>query len=145
MRIGLVRLKSAKELEVMFKHGGDHLWCKNWGEEHGDWRIEGKDAKLYFYEISHLLTPDQIRIVNHEEIAFGQLRRHRQGERYDKCDISFPGIICDGAPNPFGKRYRMIDGRHRMAKMINMKVTKSCYYVIEYAILKPFFIFHRTS
>jgi hypothetical protein len=54
---------------------------------------------------------------NHpERKKFGPRKMIKQ--RYKDADLSFPPIVADGAPNPCDKRYRMIDGSHRMAKMI---------------------------
>jgi|11_taG_2_1085331.scaffolds.fasta_scaffold02228_6 hypothetical protein len=110
--------------------------------EYGDWRIDNKYAELHLCKLAHLLT--ETKLIDHKEIAWKNLPCMSRGIRYDECDISCPGILSLDAPNPHGKKYRMIDGNHRMSKMTNMKVTESCYYIIEYAILKPFFIFHRT-
>lgn len=119
--------------------GGYHVCYHN--GEHGDWRVENKDADLYLPEIAHLLI--ETKTIDHEDIAWKNFPGKYEGIRYDECDISYPGIVCKDAPNPYGKKYRMIDGSHRMAKMTDMKVTKSCYYIIEYAILKQFITFRR--
>ena len=113
--------------------------CRH-GGENGDWRIDNRNAKLYLSKVIDLLSETQI--IDHEDIAWGmKVLKHSRGFRYDNCDISYPGIVCKDAPNPYGKKYRMIDGNHRMAKMTNMNITKSPYYVVEYAILKPYFIY----
>tara|TARA_B100000902_G_scaffold59877_1_gene67044 strand:- start:397 stop:801 length:405 start_codon:yes stop_codon:yes gene_type:complete len=122
----------ARQKEVIIR-------CRHCGEN-GDWRIDNRNAKLYLSKVIDLLSETQI--IEHEDIAWGmKVRKHWRGLRYDKCDISYPGIICKDAPNPYGKKYRLIDGNHRMAKMTNMNITKSPYYVVEYAILKPYFIY----
>ena len=142
MTIGIPAVPDGPEdLERMFRGRRSVLTLKDCGVN-GDWRIDGRKVKLHLYKISHLLTGDRLRTVDHEEIAWGKnLRKHRRGPRYDACDISFPGILCEGAPNPQGKKYLIVDGAHRMGKMDNMKITQSSFYVIEYAIIKPFFIY----
>ena len=52
-------------------------------------------------------------------------------ERYNACDINFPGILTEGQ-NPYNCRYRMIDGKHRIIKMNNMGIKESLFYVIDY-------------
>ena len=52
-------------------------------------------------------------------------------ERYNACDIKFPGILTEGQ-NPYGCRYRMIDSKHRIIKMKNMGIEESLFYVINY-------------
>jgi hypothetical protein len=63
--------------------------------------------------------------------------------RYIKCDISYPGIVVEDAPNPFSKKYRMIDGSHRMAKMLlETLIRESYFYVLTekefYSLLKNY-------
>jgi len=129
----------AKSLEHMFRRRGSNNKFRHYGTN-GDWRIDNRNAKLYLYKIAYLLTEPQI--IDHEEIAWGHLaRRHRRGLRYDECDISYPGIVCKDCPNPYGKKYSLIDGNHRMGKMTNMNITKSPFYIIEYAMMKPHLTF----
>ena len=124
------------DLEQMFRRKNSVLTLKP------EWGINNRKSELYLHKIAHLLTPDRLRIVHHEDIAWAHyLSKNREGTRYDKCDISYPGIVCEGAPNIYDKKYLLIDGAHRMGKMDHMKITESSFYVIEYAILRPFFIF----
>ena len=53
---------------------------------------------------------------NPERKKFGPGKTIKQ--RYKDADLSFPPIVADGVVNPCNRRYRMIDGSHRMAKMI---------------------------
>ena len=53
------------------------------------------------------------------------------GLRYLKCDIKYPCIVLNNAVNPHGKKYRLIDGKHRMAKMRKQGITSSEFYVLE--------------
>jgi len=38
-------------------------------------------------------------------------------ERYRQACPLVPGIVTEGAPNPCGARYRMLDGRHRICNL----------------------------
>ena len=128
-------MTNVKDIEQMFRRKGSCVRFRHCGVN-GDWRIDNKDAKLYPHKIAYLLTETQI--IDHEEIAWGSNNlKHRRGLRYDKCDISYPGIVCKDCPNPYGRKYRLIDGNHRMGKMTNMNITKSPFYIIEYAMMKP--------
>ena len=119
--------------------------------EYGDWRIDGKSANLDLSNISHLLKETEI--IDHKEIGWKGMHLPSDfstseclccnGERYEKCDISYSGILAKNAPNPYNKKYRMIDGKHRIAKMREMGITKSSYYVLEYAIIKAFLKFNE--
>lgn len=44
--------------------------------------------------------------------------------RYISANISLPAIVCEGMKNPLNKRYRLLDGRHRLLKSIN---NQECY------------------
>lgn len=130
---------------------GFHTACMS--EEYGDWRLLDvrlfNDLILNLLDIKHLLTDDRIKIIEHKDI--GWKGRHLDakrsgseciccgGERYRDCDPRFPGIIADGGPNPYNKRYRMIDGKHRISKLCNTGVKKSPFYVLDFKEIKPFF------
>ena len=53
---------------------------------------------------------------NPERKKFGPGKTIKQ--RYKDADLSFSPIVADGVVNPCNRRYRMIDGSHRMAKMV---------------------------
>jgi hypothetical protein len=53
---------------------------------------------------------------NPERKKFGPGKMIKQ--RYKDADLSFPPIVADGVMNPCNRKYRMIDGSHRMAKMV---------------------------
>ena len=123
-------------------------------EDYGDWRINPSFKMILdLDDIKHLLTDDRIQIIKHKDI--GWKGRHLDGkrsgseciccdgERYRDCDPRFPGIIVDGAPNPYNKRYRMIDGKHRISKLCNTGIKKSPFYVLKFEEVKPFFEIDR--
>ena len=90
---------------------------------HGDWRIGGKQ---YLLPVKVIL--DYIKTTNKtatqvclNDIGWKGLNTKDTdslSQRYHKCDISFPGVIVEGAENPYLKKYRMIDGCHRIRKII---------------------------
>lgn len=50
------------------------------------------------------------------------------GDRYQQADLKFPGIVVENMYNPYNKQYRLIDGRHRLLKTINLgEVHFNCY------------------
>ena len=51
-------------------------------------------------------------------------------ERYLKANYSLPGILAHDVKNPYNKKYRMVDGGHRMAKMVAETDIKQSYYYI---------------
>ena len=119
------------------------LTCKHRGVN-GDWRIDNKNAKLRLREIAHLVSESEIYTLDHNDIAWVSHRRTGTGDRrYDQCDVLCPGIVAKDAPNPYGKKYRLLDGAHRMSKMIDMGITRSRFHVIEFAMVRPFFTFFK--
>ena len=99
---------------------------------------------LYMRDICDLLTDDKIQTVELQDIAWPSKHYHphntgenchcckeRPSLRYLNANITLPGILVEGAPNPYGNRYRMIDGRHRIMKMLNMGIKSSQIYVLD--------------
>ena len=56
------------------------------------------------------------------------------------CDLKYPPIIAYNAPNPFNNNYRMIDGRHRIQKLLLNGLTESLFYVFDFDELRPYII-----
>ncbi|CAN5232161.1 hypothetical protein BH24PSE2_BH24PSE2_18030 [soil metagenome] len=52
-------------------------------------------------------------------------------QRYRNCDVSQPGIVAENAANPCEKRYRLLDGNHRVHKLIASGATTHRFYVLE--------------
>ena len=99
-----------------------------------NWQIhDGKDQLVRLAPLWEYIREMEPEFIDHADISWkGELKPHLQkGERYDRADIRFPGIVVLGAPNPSKKKYRLIDGAHRMAKMkLETSLQKSQYYVI---------------
>tara|TARA_R100000458_G_scaffold1906_1_gene1575 strand:- start:94 stop:516 length:423 start_codon:yes stop_codon:yes gene_type:complete len=111
----------------------------------GDWRINGKDYFIDSKDLEQYLIEDNLQTIKHEDIAWISMNVTEgidetctccNGSRYEKCDIKYPGILSLHAPNPYSKKYRMIDGRHRMMKMRKLGITESQFYVISFEELK---------
>ncbi len=60
------------------------------------------------------------------------------GRRYRRADPRFPGILIDGGENPDGLRYRLIDGKHRMHKMLERRLEEAPFLVVSVAEVTPF-------
>ena len=107
---------------------------------YGDWTVNGVSTIIHLLDIQHLLTEDKLQEVSFDEIAFkgkhftnlrGPMCLCCDGARYYSAQIKFPGIIVEGMENPYGSRYRMIDGKHRIEKMIDSGKTSSVFYVLQ--------------
>ena len=51
------------------------------------------------------------------------------GKRVINADITYPGLLLDGITNYSGKRYRSMDGSHRIQKMVYYGYTHAPCYV----------------
>ena len=107
-------------------------WC-NIDPTYGDWRIDGKEYVLHLERIKKYLKKESKKLVKFSEIGYKgkDMNPCLVEERYNACDIKFPGILTEGQ-NPYGCRYRMIDGKHRIIKMKDMGMTESLFYIIDY-------------
>ena len=107
-------------------------WC-NIDPTYGDWRIDGKEYVLHLERIKSLLKKESKKLIKFSEIGHKgkDMNPSLAEERYNACDIKFPGILTEGQ-NPYGCKYRMIDGKHRIIKMKNMGMTESLFYIIDY-------------
>jgi len=114
---------------------------------YGDWNIGNEVSLIHLKDLEPYLTEDNLQTIKHEEI--GWKGRHLtegieedclccNGNRYKTCDIKYPGILSLGAPNHYSKKYRMIDGKHRMMKMRKLGITESLFYVLAFEDLKNF-------
>lgn len=90
-----------------------------------DWSVDKKPKVIYCEKLYGKLKQKkyiQFKDIcwasseNPEKKKYGPRKTIRQ--RYRDADISFLPIVADGVVNPCDRRYRMIDGSHRMAKMI---------------------------
>ena len=106
---------------------------------YGDWRLFENINHIDLERIKYLLTETQT--LNHEDIAWKGMDLPEEmvtneciccdGLRYLECDIKYPCIVLNNAVNPHNKKYRLIDGKHRMAKMRQLDITSSKFYVLE--------------
>jgi hypothetical protein len=107
---------------------------KGWHDCCQEWRVhENRDSEIYLPDLIPLLETRKTIAIDHKDIAWWCMDTPeiKIDSRYYACDIMFPGIVADGIINPFDKRYRMVDGSHRMAKMkLETKYTKSYFFVI---------------
>ena len=100
---------------------------------------------LQLSDIFHLLTDKKIKIISHDRIAWKGMNLSRElfmktvdQKRYSDCEITYPGIIAKNAPNPYNLKYRMIDGKHRIAKLRRMGIHRSLFYVLEFGKIEKY-------
>lgn len=110
---------------------------------YGDWRIHAISMgalTLDLQSLLPLLTEDRLFTVDFEDIAWkGKHLPNRyvgenclccDGERYHKADTSFPCILLEGANNPYDLRYRALDGKHRLQRLVDAGETEGPCYVL---------------
>ena len=64
------------------------------------------------------------------------------GSRVKYADLSYPGIVLDGTTTYSGKRYRSMDGSHRIQKLIHYGYKKAPVYVFHIDEVKEYFTPH---
>lgn len=116
----------------------------------GNWQFEGHELKVLdlTFIVQNMLTEDRLKTIKLKEIAW----RHKHnfpygvgenckccgGEAYKNCDPNVPGIIAYNCPNPYDNKYRMLDGRHRIMRLLFEGKTKSKFYVFDFNEIKHF-------
>ena len=56
--------------------------------------------------------------------------------RYEKCNTKFLGILVKGGLNPFNLPYRLVDGKHRIEKLISRQHERYVFCILSYDKLK---------
>ena len=123
---------------------GSYAACRFTNDQWGDWRlheVSEDEIHLPFLVIQHLLTDDRLEKISIDDIAWKGMDFPSRllyencyccgGQSYKYVDIDYPPILLKGTLNPYKKLYRVIDGKHRIMKMISMGLSKSSFYVLE--------------
>lgn len=77
--------------------------------------------------------------LNINDIAYKSLDSiDVHGVRYKVADENFPLIVVQDMENPHNKKYRMIDGRHRLKKQLNSGNTELLFYVLKESDVLPY-------
>ena len=101
---------------------------------YGDWRINKKDYILYLETVRPYLNNCRKEIIAFDMIGWKgkNIDFQLSEERYNNCNIRIPCIITEGE-NPYQLKYRMIDGRHRISKMVDRGLSKNYFYILDYS------------
>ncbi len=115
---------------------------------YGDWSFNGIEGIIYLEKLIPFLKWNKLKKIKINEIGWKGMHLSEEesincpccnGERYIKCDIDIPGIVALNTPNPYGKKYRMIDGKHRIRKRLNNGFTDGWFFVFTYKEIKKFY------
>ena len=142
--------KECDHPKIPYSFTGDRHSCDIDSKAGGDWRIRENNCKIQLSDIQHLLTDDRIQSISFDDVARKGMklpmneRRDNcfccDGLRYFACDIKYPPIVCMNMINPFNKKYRCIDGKHRIEKMLSKNITESKCYVLDYSDIEKYVI-----
>ena len=99
----------------------------------GMWRVRAAflyktvDKCIQLQDLIPLLETKKTKLISHSDIAWKNMDNPTEiinnNLRYTQADIDCPCIIAEGVMNPFDKKYRMIDGSHRITKMQQENIT----------------------
>lgn len=98
-----------------------------------EWAVTDKDQFIQLEDLRHIFYNREPQLVYHDQIAWHGMKdpSSKADHRYQDADIMVPGILAEGVPNPHDKKYRMVDGSHRMAKMkLETRYEASFFYII---------------
>ena len=112
---------------------------------YGDWGIlndKDKIIRLNLHDLIDLLNKKGITEVKFDHIAWkgfdlGMDKRGVNcvccgGERYIHCNNRIPGILLKGVKNPGGRKYRCIDGKHRIEALLSYDMEVGNFFYFRY-------------
>lgn len=68
------------------------------------------------------------KLIRLSEISHKPLDIDRSSARFQAADVNYPLLIVDGMQNPDNRRYRLVDGRHRLLKLLPCSEVR-CYVI----------------
>tara|TARA_B100000676_G_C17757715_1_gene669951 strand:- start:252 stop:692 length:441 start_codon:yes stop_codon:yes gene_type:complete len=140
------------ELKTLVKSKLSGFHRCNHSLTYGDWtlpQVSEGDLFLYLSEIEHLLTDDRREDLNLSDISWKGENLPLEmtgidciccnGQRYKNCEPKYPGIVLDNASNNPEKRYRLLDGKHRLRKLIDRGYNRANFYVLSLDDIQKYF------
>ena len=105
----------------------------------GEWRIDGipEDCIIRSSQLRESNILGKPQVVDFLSIAYKEYNSLTEKPRYDKADINEYGIVVRNMPNPQGKAYRLIEGKHRLYKLKDSGFNGAKFYVVDYKDIKP--------
>ena len=109
----------------------------------GDWQLQGKPEMV-------IDIPKVIQLINYRKlepveldidcIAYKELDSIDTKEaRYIVANTNYAGIVVEGMENPYNKKYRLIDGRHRLLKTMKAKKDTFKVYILQTKDIDKFY------
>jgi len=98
-----------------------------------------KPPKCWTWTRIQNLNPTRLSIIPLDKIYWDnkyriEYRRDKTcrccgGERYLNADIRYPGILFIMKPNSYGEIYHVLDGCHRIQKMLDQGFTEALFFI----------------
>ena len=118
---------------------------------YGDWRLHENDVNRYLNleSLKNMITHDKLQTITLNQVAFRQdpdvNKRGTNcsccgGKRSTGCDTRIAPLLCEGRRNTSSKTYTIIDGNHRMQKMLDTGVTEAKFFVFKYEDIKQYYL-----
>lgn len=109
----------------------------------GDWQLQGKPEMV-------IEIPKVIQLINYRKlepveldidcIAYKELDNIDTEEaRYIVANTNYAGIVVEGMENPYNKKYRLIDGRHRLLKTLKANKDTFKVYILQTKDIDKFY------
>tara|TARA_X000000368_G_scaffold354827_1_gene296412 strand:- start:896 stop:1339 length:444 start_codon:yes stop_codon:yes gene_type:complete len=120
---------------------------------YGDWCIlKDTVVRLNLDDIVHILNKkgnvEGIQVIKFDDIAWKGFNLDMDkrgincaccgGERYIHCSTRVPGILLKGVKNPEGRKYRCIDGKHRIEALLSYNMKYGHFFVLDIEDIKPY-------
>tara|TARA_Y100001963_G_scaffold50933_1_gene71267 strand:+ start:1214 stop:1675 length:462 start_codon:yes stop_codon:yes gene_type:complete len=108
---------------------------------YGDWSLDDKIYDLYLHDLLPVLNDKTgFHYVKLNDIAWkgfdldmsvrGENCICCDGDRFRDCDSTKPGILLEGIKNPGGRKYRCLDGKHRIEVLLSYGQEYGNFYIL---------------
>ena len=120
---------------------GDQYTCFEIDDVYGDWTLDGKEYYLNIKDLLPILNENTgFYRVELSDIAWkgfnldmsfrGENCICCDGDRFRDCDSTKPGILLEGIKNPGGRKYRCLDGKHRIEVLLSYGQEYGNFYIL---------------
>ena len=108
---------------------------------YGDWTLDGKEYSLNIVDLLPILNDKTgFHRIKLSDIAWKgfdldmSLRADNciccNGNRFRDCNPIMPGVLLEGIQNPGGRKYRCLDGKHRIEALLSYEQTIGTFYIL---------------
>ena len=120
---------------------GDQYTFFEIDEVYGDWTLDGKEYYLNIKDLLPILNDENgFHRVKLDDIAWKGFDLDMSfradncfccnGNRFRDCNPTIPGILLEGTSNPGGRKYRCLDGKHRIEALLSYEQTHGSFYIL---------------